>query len=89
MNDGTQAARAVLAGLFVGGLGAYGGDGLAHDGELEGFEKCAAIVKAGMNDCGTSEHSCAGQAKADNDPKEWIFVPNGTCKKLVGGVVVK
>jgi len=50
----------------------------------KGFEKCAGLVKAGMNDCGTSKHSCSGQAKVSKDPEEWIYVPKGTCKKLVG-----
>ena len=52
-----------------------------------GFEKCQGIVKAGMNDCGTSEHACAGQAKTDGHPEEWVFVPAGTCDKIVGGTV--
>jgi len=52
-----------------------------------GFEKCQGIVKAGMNDCGTSKHSCAGQAATDNDPEEWIYVPEGTCNKITGGKV--
>ena len=33
-----------------------------------GFEKCPGIVKAGMNDCGTGKHACAGPAKTDRDP---------------------
>jgi len=51
----------------------------------EGFEKCYGIAKAGMNDCGAKGHSCAGQAKKDKDPKEWVYVPEGTCKKLADG----
>ncbi|MBE9526307.1 MAG: DUF2282 domain-containing protein [Proteobacteria bacterium] len=54
-----------------------------------GFEKCQGIVKAGMNDCGTAKHACAGMAKVDNDAEEWIFVPVGTCAKLAGGTVKK
>jgi len=50
-------------------------------------EKCMGIARAGMNDCGTSLHSCAGQATVDNDPEEWVYVPTGTCEKLVGGKV--
>ncbi len=50
----------------------------------EGFEKCAGIVKTGKNDCGTSKHACAGQSKKDGDKEEWVYVPNGTCDKLVG-----
>jgi len=52
-----------------------------------GFEKCTGIVKAGMNDCGTGKHSCAGNAKTDGDPEEWVYVPEGTCEKIVGGTV--
>ena len=52
-----------------------------------GFEKCAGIVKAGMNDCGTSKHSCSGQAKANNLDDEWLYVPAGTCKKITGSTL--
>jgi uncharacterized membrane protein len=52
-----------------------------------GFEKCTGIAKAGMNDCGTSLHACAGQATADNDAEEWVYVPEGTCNKIAGGKV--
>ncbi len=55
----------------------------------EGFEKCAGIVKAGKNDCGTSKHACAGQATKDGDKEEWAYVPNGTCDKLVGATLYK
>lgn len=60
--------------------------GLATSGNVfaakEGFEKCYGISKAGKNDCGTATHACGGQAKKDGDPKEWIYVPEGTCEKL-------
>ena len=55
----------------------------------KGFEKCTGIVKAGQNDCGTSKHACAGMAKTDGDPEEWIYVPEGTCEKIMGGKVKK
>ena len=53
----------------------------------EGFEKCAGVAKAGKNDCGANGHSCAGQAATDGDANEWVYVPEGTCDKLVGGTV--
>lgn len=56
---------------------------LAHAGK-EGYEKCQGIAKAGMNDCGANGHGCAGQAEVDADPNEWIYVPEGTCEKIVG-----
>lgn len=51
-------------------------------------EKCYGNVKKAQNDCGTSKHSCAGKATADNDPEEWKFVPKGTCEKS-GGKLTK
>ena len=51
-------------------------------------EKCAGISKAGKNDCGTSKNSCAGQVKADGDKEAWIYLPKGTCEKIVGATVV-
>jgi uncharacterized membrane protein len=49
-------------------------------------EKCYGNVKAGQNDCATANgsHSCAGQAKADNDANDWKYVAKGTCEKLGG-----
>lgn len=52
-----------------------------------GMEKCTGVAKAGKNDCGTSQHACAGQAKTDGDAEEWVYVPEGTCEKLVGGKI--
>ncbi len=48
-------------------------------------EKCYNIVKAGMNDCPTATSKCAGSAKKDAQPDAFIFLPKGTCAKLVGG----
>jgi uncharacterized membrane protein len=50
-------------------------------------EKCYGVAKAGQNDCastGSTTHSCAGQAKADNDANDWRYVAKGTCAKLGG-----
>ena len=54
--------------------------------EIQGKEKCYGIAKAGQNDCAnlSNTHSCAGQAKVDNDKSEWMYVAKGTCKKLKG-----
>lgn len=54
-----------------------------------GMEKCAGIVKAGKNDCGTSKHDCSGKAAKDSDAEDWLYVPTGTCDKIVGGNLVK
>ena len=49
-------------------------------------EKCYGVAKTGANDCASSNgsHTCAGQAKTDNDPTEWKNVAKGTCEKLGG-----
>lgn len=49
-------------------------------------EKCYGIAKAGQNDCAnlSGTHSCAGQAKVDNDKGEWKYVAAGTCKSMNG-----
>lgn len=52
--------------------------------EKEGMEKCAGIVKAGMNDCKANDHDCAGSSKVSGDPNEWLYVTQGTCEKIVG-----
>ena len=56
----------------------------AHNHEKE---KCFGVAKAGKNDCGSSDgrHSCAGQSVNDADPTEWLYLPKGTCEKIVGG----
>jgi uncharacterized membrane protein len=49
------------------------------------FEKCYGVSKAGMNDCQTNTHSCAGTASADNQGDAWVYLPSGSCSKLTGG----
>lgn len=51
-------------------------------------EKCAGIAKAGKNDCAFGKNSCAGSATKDGEKESWIYVPKGTCEKIVGGTVV-
>jgi uncharacterized membrane protein len=48
-------------------------------------EKCYAVAKAGKNDCQTANSSCAGTSKRDNQGDAWIYMPAGSCDKLVGG----
>ncbi len=77
----TSITQSIFATVLVLSIGLISSNAIAGK---KGFEKCAGLVKAGMNDCGTSKHSCSGQAKMSKDPEEWIYVPEGTCKKLVG-----
>jgi uncharacterized membrane protein len=84
MNDKNRLMTTALAGVLALGLGAVAQDAAAAK---EGFEKCQGVAKSGMNDCGTSKHACAGQATADSDAEEWVYVPEGTCAKIAGGTV--
>lgn len=84
MSDTRNLPKAAIASMIAMGIMAASNDALAGK---PGFEKCQGIAKAGMNDCGTSKHSCAGQAAKDGDPEEWVYVPEGTCSKIVNGKV--
>lgn len=84
MKDNKTMMNVALAGVMALGLGTVADEAAAAK---PGFEKCAGIVKAGMNDCGTAKHDCAGQASTDGDAGEWIYVPEGTCEKIVGSTL--
>lgn len=72
----SSALASVLALGLVGNAAAAAGD----------KEACYGIAKAGQNDCQnlSGSHSCAGQAKMDNDPTDWKNVAKGTCKDMKG-----
>ena len=84
MNHSEQIIRSAIAGLLALGVSAASSQAIAAAGDNE---KCAGIVKAGKNDCGTRKSSCAGTAKVDRDPEAWVYVPKGTCDKIAGGTV--
>ncbi|MBX2809679.1 MAG: DUF2282 domain-containing protein [Cellvibrionaceae bacterium] len=51
-------------------------------------EKCYGVSKAGKNDCAAGPGtSCAGTSTVDAQGNAWMFVPKGTCDKLVGGTL--
>lgn len=52
-------------------------------------EKCYGIVKAGKNDCQTNTSSCAGTSKQNAQKDAWIFVPAGSCDRIVGASLTK
>jgi len=83
MNKTEFIARSALAGLVVLGVAGIGGQALAADNE-----KCAGIAKAGKNDCATKSNSCSGQVKVDGSKDAWIYLPKGTCERIVGATVV-
>jgi uncharacterized membrane protein len=50
-------------------------------------EKCYGVAKAGKNDCAANGHACQGQSKAEANAKEWVYVPKGTCERIVNGAL--
>ena len=48
-------------------------------------EKCYGIARAGRNDCETINSSCAGTSRRDGQRDAWIYVPKGSCERLVNG----
>lgn len=59
---------------------------VAADGDME---QCAGIVKAGKNDCATRTNACHGHVEKDGVAEAWLYLPKGTCERLVGGKVVQ
>ena len=87
MEKHNHMVNGALLGAIAIGLGLASMQATAAKPEWQGHEKCAGIVKTGMNDCGTSKHNCAGQATRDNDPEEWVYLPKGTCAKIAGSTL--
>jgi len=83
MSHARTLIQAAASTLLAAGIFAASASAIAAD---EPKEKCFGISKAGQNDCGskTSKHSCAGQSKVDNDPKDFKLVAKGTCAKMGG-----
>jgi uncharacterized membrane protein len=83
MKSSNRVLISALTGAVVLGAATMSAGAIAAENE-----KCAGVVKAGKNDCATSANSCAGQVKGDSNKEAWIYVPKGTCEKIVGGSVV-
>jgi uncharacterized membrane protein len=79
----TSATVTAISSLLTLGAAALATPSFAAD-KVE-MEKCYGVVKAGKNDCAGPAHACAGQAKVDSGPKEFVTVPKGTCARLAGG----
>lgn len=79
-------SKAPIAAASILAVALVAAPAMSHAGK-EGYEKCQGVAKAGMNDCGANGHACAGQAAVDGDPNEWVYMPEGTCEKIVGGTV--
>ena len=78
--------RQFLLAAALAGIAATGAT-VAQAGD-DSKDKCFGVAKAGGNDCAsvTGTHSCAGQAKTDNDSNEWKYVAKGSCADMGGSM---
>ena len=83
MNTSDFVSRTALASVLVLGVAGAAGQAFAADNE-----KCAGIAKASKNDCATKSNSCSGQVKMDGSKDAWIYLPKGTCERIVGATLV-
>lgn len=74
---------AVASLIAVGSIAGAGQAMAAEKGDGQAMEKCYGVAKAGKNDCAANGHACAGQAKKDADPNEWVSLPAGSCDRLI------
>jgi uncharacterized membrane protein len=77
------AVTAAITGLLTLGAGTLAA---AADADRE---QCAGVIRAGQNDCATSGNACHGHVMTDADPEAWIYLPKGTCGKIVGARIVQ
>ncbi len=90
MSDSNPKLGAAVAGIFAASALFMAAPAQAVPDAPDTWEKCAGVAMKGMNDCGSldGKHACAGQAAVDNDPNEWVYVPEGTCAKIGGEVAM-
>ncbi len=86
MNKTQASITTALTGLFALTAASIS---LPAQAEAAKMEKCYGIVKAGKNDCQTNSSACAGTATKDSQKDAWLYLPKGTCEKIVGGAVTK
>ena len=85
MNSSKVLLSLAVSSLLGAGLASFTTAAVAADG----MEQCAGIAKAGKNDCATSTNACHGHVESDANAEAWIYVPMGTCSKIVGARVVQ
>ena len=71
-------STAVLS-LIAGGI-----SGGATAADKPAAEKCYGVAKAGKNDCQTASNACSGHSATDGQADAWLYVPKGTCDRIVG-----
>ena len=87
MKNSNAAIQAAITAVLAIGASTLATSAYASD-EHGGDEQCAGVIKAGKNDCATSMNECHGHVEKDANVMAWIYVPKGTCAKIVGAHLV-
>ena len=87
MSTANALLRTAITGLMGLGVVAFATPAAAAD-EHAGQEQCAGVAKAGKNDCATVTNACHGHVEKDGDQMAWLYLPKGTCERIVGARVV-
>lgn len=66
-----------LAGFLLSGVQAFGGPSKSKNSV-----KCKGVATKWANDCGTNEHSCAGQATVNFHKEEWVYMDKSDCQAV-------
>jgi uncharacterized membrane protein len=84
-------ASAIAGAIALGAAGAAYAQEVGKPAPVPTYksEKCYGIAKAGKNDCQTRASSCAGTSKRDGQADAWVYVPEGTCGKIVNAMLSK
>ncbi len=83
---GNTASAVIAAGAMAAVLSFGSSPVLGGSHEAAAQEKCYGVAKAGKNDCAAGPGtSCAGTSTSDGQGNAWIYLPAGTCEKLVNG----
>ena len=88
MNKSNSQLKTAITGVFALGVAALSTSAFAAD-EHAGEEQCAGVIKAGKNDCATARNACHGHVEKNSDSMAWIYLPKGTCDRIVGAHLVK
>lgn len=83
MKNSRTLIHSAIAGVLALGVMAAANAGPADKPKFSS-EKCYGVTKAGKNDCQTASSACAGTSKQDSQKDAWIYLPKGSCEKIVG-----
>jgi len=81
----TKTSNAMIAGAVAALLGNAASAQVHPERPTYDYEKCYGVARAGQNDCFTPRNSCAGTAEEDRQPDAWVYLPAGSCAKILGG----